>query len=209
MSLTNCSFPYHELCECFHWVLGFPDPYGTEPKNHPFFVPGLLTNGTSETPAACSIISQIEADVAEAKDALLGAKILQAFFANKSCGREDTDHVCNQVILPTIHRCHEYKASNQTRVVKNFPCWDGPFSVTRAFPETSSYSLHLPNSPNVFPMYHTTLLKHFNENNASLFPSHEPAQLGPVITENDLEEYHIEKIIDKQRRGHEYQYLVQ
>jgi hypothetical protein len=38
---------------------------------------------------------------------------------------------------------------------------------------------------------------------------HELGQLGPVVTEEGLEEYHIEKIIDERKRGHGYQYLMQ
>jgi hypothetical protein len=52
---------------------------------------------------AHSIISQIEGDVAEAKDALLGAKVLQAFYANKSQGPEDAYAVGNKVMLATLH----------------------------------------------------------------------------------------------------------
>jgi hypothetical protein len=47
-------------------------------------VPGTVSEENSETSAARDIISQIKTDIAKAKDALLGAKILQSFFANKS-----------------------------------------------------------------------------------------------------------------------------
>jgi hypothetical protein len=51
-------------------------------------------------------------------------------------------------------------------------------------------------------------LKWFNENDAILFPSCELKRPEPVMTENGLEEYHIERIVDERRRGHRYQYLV-
>jgi hypothetical protein len=170
---------------------------------------GTVTEETSETCAACSIISQIKAVIAEAKDALIGTKVMQAFFANKNRGREDTYCINDRVMLATLHRHHEFKAGDKSRVAKIFPHWDGPFTVTRLFPEMLSYSLDLPNSPNIFPTYHASLLKRHNKNDALLFPSRELEQPGPVVTENGLEEYHIEKIIDKQRRGCGYQYLVQ
>jgi hypothetical protein len=55
---------------------GFQIRMGQNPHIIPPLVPGTVSEETSETSAARSIISQIEADIAEAKDALLGAKIL-------------------------------------------------------------------------------------------------------------------------------------
>jgi hypothetical protein len=152
---------------------GFQIRMGQSPRIIPPLVLGTGTKETSETCAACSIISQIEADVAEAKDALIGAKVMQAFFTNKNHGCEDTYCINDRVMLATLHRHCEFKAGNKSRVAKFFPCWDGPFTVTKSFPETSSYGLALPNLPNVFPTYHASLLKRHNKNNASLFPSRE------------------------------------
>jgi hypothetical protein len=90
------------------------------------------------------MIAQIEADVDEAKDALLGTKVMQAFFTNRARGDEDIYLVGDKVILATLHRRWEFKAGDNTRVAKFFPQWDGPFGVTRTFPETSSYMLALP-----------------------------------------------------------------
>jgi hypothetical protein len=157
---------------------------------------------------ARGIISQIEADVADVKDTLLGVKILQAFYSNKSRGREEAYSVGDKVMLATLHRWREFKAGDSSRVAKFFPRWDGPYTVTRAFPKDSSYTLHLPNSPDTFPTYHASLLKRHIENDATLFPSREQERPGPVLTEVGMEEYQIEKIIDERRRGRGYQYLV-
>jgi hypothetical protein len=128
---------------------------------------------------------------------LIGIKVMQAFFANKNRGCEDAYRINDRVMLATLHHRREFKARDKSRVAKFFPCWDGPFTVTRSFPEMSSYSLDLPNSPNMFPTYHASLLKRHNKNDALLFPSRELERPGPVVTENGLEEYHIEKIIDE------------
>lgn len=152
---------------------GFQIRMGCSPRIIPPLIPGTISDGTSEETAACNMITQIEADVCEAKDALLGAKIMQAFCANKACGPEDVYLVGDKVMLATLHRRREFKAGDKTRVAKFFPQWDGPFTVIKSFPETSSYTLNLPNSPNVFPTFHASLLKRFNENDATLFPSRE------------------------------------
>jgi hypothetical protein len=157
---------------------------------------------------ARSIIFQIKGDVAEAKDALLGMKVLQAFYANKSQGPEDAYAVGDKVMLATLHRRREYKAGDKSHVAKFFPRWDGPFTVTEVFPDTSSYALRLPNSPDACPSFHASLLKRHIENDATLFPSREHERPGPVLTKNGMEEYHIEKIVDERNRGRGYQYLV-
>jgi Chromo (CHRromatin Organisation MOdifier) domain len=41
-----------------------------------------------------------------------------------------------------------------------------------------------------------------------LFPSRQLAQPGPIITPQGLEEYSIEEIIDSQKHGREWQFLV-
>jgi len=187
---------------------GFQIQMGWSPHVIPPLVPGTLSVNTSEETVAHSIILQIETDMAKAKNALLGAKILQVFCTNKSCGHKDIYLVGNKVMLATLHHCQEFKAGDKTRVAKFFPHWDGPFSVTKVFLKTSSYSLHLPNSPSAFLTYHASLLKQYNENDASLFPSHKLGQPGLVMTKNGLEKYHIERIINEQSRGHGLQYLV-
>jgi hypothetical protein len=71
--------------------------------------------------AARCIIVQLENDVAEAKDVLLGAKIMQAFFANKTCSNEEVYLIGDCVMLATLHHHHNFKAGDQSRVAKFFP----------------------------------------------------------------------------------------
>jgi hypothetical protein len=187
---------------------GFQLRMERSPHVIPPLVPGHVREPGMEEITAWDIISKIEADIADAKDALLGAKILQAFYSNKSRGREDAYFVGDKVMLATLYRHREYKAGDMSRVAKFFPQWDGPYMVTRAFPEDSSYMLHLPNSPDTFPRYHASLLKRHIKNNAALFPSQEQERPGPVLTNVGMEEYWIEKINDERQRGQGYQYLV-
>jgi hypothetical protein len=101
--------------------------------------------------------------------------------------------VGDKVMLTTLHQCWEYKASDKSCITKFFPQWDGPFTITKVFSDNSSYILHLPNSPDIFPSFHASLLKQHIANDAMLFPSHEHNQPGPVLTGNWMEEYHIKK----------------
>jgi hypothetical protein len=123
---------------------------GHSPCIMPPLMQELLSNSTSETAAAHSIISWIENDIAKAKNTLLGVKVMQAFFTNKSCAHEENYDISNCIMLATLHHHQEFKAGDQSRVVKVFPYWDGFFSVMKCFPESSSYILHLSNLPNMF-----------------------------------------------------------
>src|SRR5882757_2160037 len=78
---------------------GFQIRMGRSPRIIPPLIPGTTNDETSATTVACSIISQIEHDVAEAQDTLVGAKIMQAFFAAKTRGKEDHYLVGDRVML--------------------------------------------------------------------------------------------------------------
>ncbi|KZP02880.1 hypothetical protein FIBSPDRAFT_769814 [Athelia psychrophila] len=88
------------------------------------------------------------------------------------------------------------------------PRWDGPYGVEKTHPETSNYTLVLPNSPQTFATFHTSHLKAHCANDNILFPGRAHVAPGPVMTVDGLEEYFIAKIVDARRRGHGWQYLI-
>ena len=71
-----------------------------------------------------------------------------------------------------------------------------------------SIHIHTGHPNKSIPTYHMSKLKPHHANDASLFPSRELAQPSPILTTNGLEEYLINKIIDSQRRGRGWQFLV-
>ena len=88
------------------------------------------------------------------------------------------------------------------------PCYNGPYTITKAFPEALMYTLHMPASSHAFPSFHVMLLKRFNENDPDLFLQHELAKPGPIVTADGQDEYFIEKILDGWKHGHGCQYLI-
>ena len=89
-------------------------------------------------------------------------------------------------------------------MAKFFPRWDGPYTITNAHPETSSYTLDN-NSP--YP-YYASKLKLYHQNNPILFPNHELPKPGPVLTPDGMQEHEVEQILDMQPHGHGHWYLV-
>ncbi|GBE82212.1 hypothetical protein SCP_0405950 [Sparassis crispa] len=116
------------------------------------------------------LISQLQSDVDEAKDNMLQAKIHQTHFANLSCGPEIKYHVGEKVMLLTLHRRREYKHKGEKCTAKFFPHFDGPYVITNAHPETSNYTLDMPNNPNKFATFHASELKPHIANDDWLFP---------------------------------------
>jgi hypothetical protein len=186
-------------------------PFQLRMGRSPRIIPPIIAPSTApcstDTTSPADIIHLVDLDVAEARDNLIRAKTVQAFHANQHRGKEDIFKAGDKVMLATLHRQQEYKHHGEKRVAKFFPRYDGPYTITKAFPETSSYTLDMPNSA-VYPVFHASELKRHHANDATAYPSCEDARPGPIMTPDRLEEFFIDEIIDSRRRGRGWQYLV-
>jgi len=88
------------------------------------------------------------------------------------------------------------------------PCYDGPYKITKVFPERSVYTLDMPNAPELYPTFHSTLLTKHLPNDDILFPGCFHQHPGTIVTENGEIEWWVEDIIDECKQDHGYQYLV-
>ena len=68
-----------------------------------------------------------------------------------------------------------------------------------AHPDSSVYTLDLPRHMNIFPTFHVSLLKLWKANDPTLFATREHARPGPIVTEDRIEEWKVESIIDHHR----------
>jgi hypothetical protein len=123
-------------------------------------------------------------------------------------GDEVPYKVGERVMLSMLHWHWGCKAKGEKHVAKFLPRFNSPYTITKAHPETSTYTLEIPNS-RIFPTFHALELKTFVANNATLFPMCELAQPGPILMENGLEEYFVEEILEASHRGCGWQFLVQ
>lgn len=167
------------------------------PRILPPFVPPHLIDGDKAGIDVAKIITQLSNDTAQAHDNLIKAKVNQAHHANKHRGKEIKFDVGDKVMLSTFHRRRDFKAGDKNCVAKFMPRFDGPYLVIHAKPDLSSYTIEMLNSPNVFPTFHASELKHFIMNDPSLYPSREHQPPGPIVTINGIEEFYIERIIDQ------------
>ena len=173
---------------------------GRSPRVIPPLTPAPTTATTAEVDAR-QIIERLELDVKEAQDNLLAAKIRQAYHANEHRAPEIKYQEGDLVMLSTENRRRNYKRKDKRRVAKFMPRNDGPYTVVKAFPEKSEYTLRLPNNPQTFPGFHSSLLKPFVPNDPTLFPDREFTRPGAVVTEDGTEENMIDKIVDRDCHG--------
>ncbi|EEB99754.1 hypothetical protein MPER_00491, partial [Moniliophthora perniciosa FA553] len=115
----------------------------------------------------------------------------------------------DKVWLSTKNRRRDYLQKKNDRVAKFIPRFDGPYVVDKAHPELSTYTLLIPNAhKNSCLTFHSSHLKPWTPNDDDLFPQRTHQRPGPIVTEDGVEEYFINEIIDERKRGRGYQYLV-
>jgi len=88
------------------------------------------------------------------------------------------------------------------------PHYDGPYTIIDIDEDHSMVTLDLPNSPNIFPVFHTSQVLPYIESDTSLFPSWCFEEPPPIITPEGNEEFFVNKILDACQCGRGYQYLV-
>ena len=142
------------------------------------------------------IISQIETDSAEAKDNLLCAKVFHVYYTNLNRSPDIPFEVGDKVMLSTLHHHQQFKKKGEKQAAKFFPRFDGPYNIIDAHVSILNDTLKLSNSPNTFPTYHASKLKPFILNDSLLFPSRELSNPQPIVTEDSLEEFLLQDIID-------------
>ena len=143
----------------------------------------------------------------EAKDNLLTAKLNQAEQKNKHRQADFPFHVGARVLLSTANRRREYKSADEPRAAKFMPRFDGPYTITAVDKKHSTVTIDIPHAPHLFPVFHTSEVIPFQENDNSLFPTRIPTPPEPLMI-NGEQEFFIDKIVDERRRNAQTQYLV-
>ena len=167
-----------------------------------------IVDNTPEEKRARETIEKLEMITMEAQDNLLRGKISQAVQANKSRELTFPFEIGGCARLSTLHRRHEYKKAGELRIAKFMPRFDGPYTIVETDAEHSTVTLDLPNTPNAFPTFHTSVVLPYIKNDATLFPGREFDMPAPITTEDGEEEYYVRDIVDERKRGRSYQYLV-
>jgi hypothetical protein len=186
-------------------------PFQLRMGRSPRIIPPLFTPvaaNTTEEERARELIKRLQLDMLEAQDNLLKAKVSQAVYANLTRGIDHKLDIGDRVMLSTKNRRQQYTAKGEKCVAKFMPRFDGPYTVTDTNCDMSTVTLNLPPTSRVYPTFHTSEVFPYNENDCSLFPSQELAWPGAIVTEDSVQEYYVNKIIDARKHGRGMQYLV-
>ena len=168
--------------------------FGRSPRLLPPLFPSTANPPTDVI--ARNLIIRMQDNVSEARDNLISAKVTQAFQSNKSRNLSFPFKTGDKVVLSTVHRRRDLKAGDPNRVAKFMPRFDGPFIIKSTDERHSTVTLDLPNLPNFFPVFHTSEVKPFLDNDNSLFPSRALIPPEP-ITIDGQQEFFIDKIVDE------------
>ena len=176
----------------------------------PRLLPPILEPPRNENPAATSVHSIIEQMLPlelDARDNLLTAKIAQAELQNRHRSDSFPFRTGDRAMLSTAHRRADYKSQDHLRIAKFMPRFDGPYLITATNERHSTVTLHLPNSPHTFPVFHTSEVRPFKPNDDTLFPGRTLKPPPPII-QNGKQEFFVDKIVDERRRAKQTQYRV-
>ena len=176
----------------------------------PRMIPPLLDPSPDNNPAhdlARTIIEQMLPVELEAKDNLLSAKIDQAHHANRRRREHFPFSPGQRVVLSTANRRQEYKNPDTLRVAKFMPRFDGPYRILATNKTHSTVTLDIPEAPNAFPVFHSSEVTLFKENDDNLFPSRALNPPKPILVDGE-QEFFIEKIVDERMRNKHLQYRV-
>lgn len=181
----------------FELVLGFQPSISPRPSSRSSGMP--VVEWTLETR---------EQRLREARDVLAAAKVRQAEQANRKRGDEPTFKKGDKVLVDSSDRRSRFKTKSQdSRAAKLFARWDGPYEVVEALPESSNYRLALPPSDKAHPVFHTSKLKRYTENDATLYANREPPRPGLIDVDGE-KEWVVEAITDEKGRGRNRRFLV-
>ena len=162
---------------------------------------------SAEQISARAICERVAIDVADARDNLMIAKIAQSYSANTHRGDNIKYKAGDLVMLSTINRRKDYKNTEEHRVAKLIPRYDGPYEVMDVNNDASVVELHIPSAPNIFPKFHASLVKPFRQNDDSKYPSRTLDAPGPIEVDGE-QEFFIDRIVDHKKVGRTYKYLV-
>ena len=139
-----------------------------------------------------------------ARDHHAEAKTKQTTYANQHRRPEPDYKVGEKAYLETkdLHLHIKQKG----RSAKFYSRYVGPFEISKAQPDTSNYTLKLPDEYQIHPKVHARRLKRAHENDPILFPGQVPPEPSPIDAEDN--QYIVEAILDHRMDRKKREFLV-
>ena len=167
---------------------------------------GAIPSARSNTnPAAAQRIERLHSDLQHAKHNIKEAQRRQSHYADQH--RRDAHFaVGDRVLLSTQH----LRMRGEGRTPKLTFKYIGPFPVVRVV-GPNAYELELPSLMQIHPVFNISRLKAYRDGSTShpLRPNPLSRPAPVVLREDGVEEFEVERIIDRRGTGARTEYLVE
>nr|CAG8540002.1 14373_t:CDS:2 [Entrophospora candida] len=155
-------------------------PFELDYGQHPNTPSSLAAKKNTQLPAAEDFLNHWNTMIQIAKDTLMSAQERQAKYSNQR----------DKVLLSTRHITTPIDKNRPTK--KLSPKYMGPYTIIAVI-STTAYKLDLPENLKIHPVFHVSLLKHYQETSDNFNrPTPTPAIIIPGIEE---EEYEVKNIL--------------
>jgi hypothetical protein len=161
------------------------------------FLPRMIqTVEPSQYPGVQTFAENAVNNFTKARDALIESRVRQAVHANRRRRADPAFKLGQQVYLSTTNL-----NLPKGRARKLAPKYIGPYEIIGSYPETSTYTLELPEElakRRIHPTFHASLLKSYSASDADLFPNR-PLNFYYDFGHDTAKEFLVTEII-----GHEW-----
>ena len=149
-------------------------PFQLHFRKVPCMLPPIILQNQEniQSQTANELIMWMQLIKLEAQDNLLTVKIQQAHQENMHRQLTFPFKVGDRVVLSMANRQWVYKSGDSPCVPKFMPCFNGPYPIISINKPHSTVTLALLAQSHQFPVFHTSKVKLFWENNDNLFPTH-------------------------------------
>jgi hypothetical protein len=182
-------------------------PFELDLGLHPRTPYSLVLDTQHEVQTVEDFLSHLEALQHQALEALEKARQQQSANVDKDRPRPRTFQVGDLVLLS--HKHLRTAASRSVGSDKLRAKYSGPFRITKKVSPTA-YQLDLPANIKIHPTINIEYLKEYHSSPAHLGIRDAPSTPDPVFTEEGIEEYEVERILDhrKNKKTGAISYLV-
>jgi hypothetical protein len=142
--------------------------------------PRDLAKPTQDVPAVSDYIERIQDNIGMTRDRHAVAKTKQTTYTNKKRRPDPKYKVGDKAYLET--KDLRLRVKQKGRSAKFYGRYVGPFEISKTQPETSNYTLKLPEEYKIHPKVHSRCLKPAHDNDPTLFPGRVAPEPPPIDT---------------------------
>jgi hypothetical protein len=192
--LTAAEFAYNNSIQASTNMSPFKIDTGQVPRT------AQLQQAYAEAPVAEDMVKTVQNCVKIAQDQLQKAQAYQAYYANQRRRHHDFQ-VGDKVLL---HKSAFSDPLREIRLPKLSPYYYGPFAISEKI-STTAFKLDIPNTVEIHPVFHTSVLRLYRQRNPDEIPTDLPTENHRNNPDDNLE---IERVLRTRTYRRQLQHLI-